>query len=293
MIEPSLRIVKISSLRLPGNFEALVADPFVLELSNSIDAHGMIHPPVIDKDTMEPIAGLHRIAAAAAKKQKEIEVRVFRGTPEERELLTIAENLHRKHRDQSSLRARYVEIKARQIAAEPQPAAREAGRPATPKSIAIKQASKEIGVSEQQLRADLRAKEAQSAEPPPDEVAAQQGGDGVKRTSSVIETYGQDVSDFRLSSIESLREIHEQAASKLSQAISVIAGAKQSSLPCDEEDLNTVVEMLRAAADLLRSRKPHALCSTCITWGDNPQCPSCFGRGWVHKAAAKSAPEPR
>jgi hypothetical protein len=108
--------IALKSIILPGNFSATKAAPRITELATSIREHGTIEPPVVEATTRKLVVGHDRIAALMSLKEKFIEARLVEGTATELRRMQIAENLHRRQDDRTSLIAEYARAEEREIA---------------------------------------------------------------------------------------------------------------------------------------------------------------------------------
>lgn len=113
--------VALKSIVLPGNFSATRAAPRITELATSIREHGTIEPPVVEAKTHKLVVGHDRVAALLSLKEEQIEVRLVEGTATELRRMQIAENLHRRQDDRTSLIAEYARAEETEIA-RPEPA---------------------------------------------------------------------------------------------------------------------------------------------------------------------------
>lgn len=275
MMLEGVREVPLARIRWQGTrLKELLADPFVAELAEAIEAEGLIHFPVVHKNGLRPIAGEHRLAAHVLKGKRSVHVRLFDGTKIEEERLRVSENLHRKHRDQAKLRVAYLEAReaeepisghdVQELPEEPKP-----GRKKDPKVQVRKQVAEELGVSERQLRRDeVKVKE---PEPTP-EVPHDLG----------IETHGKAHDRKRLEAIAAVGHAIEAAALKVDQARAALTRLTNSALPIDKDLVDTASAVLKNEAEKLRWWKPAAICPTCEDLDSKrSKCHSCIGHGWV------------
>lgn len=278
MILDGVREVPLSKIRWPGNrLKQLLADPFVEELAEAIETEGLIHFPVLHKRTLAPIAGEHRLAAHVLRKAKTVMVRLFDGTAVEEERLRLSENLHRKHRDQSKLRAAYLEARASEILEHddsghdvqelPKP-----GRKSDPVARARKEVAEELGVSERTLRRDeAKARPSDAAPEVPHDLG--------------IETHGKEHSRERLEAIAAVGHALEAAALKVDQARGALTRLTNSALPMSKDIVDEISESLKGFASQLRWWTPIAICPACHDDdAKRSACGNCIGHGWATKA---------
>jgi hypothetical protein len=146
------------------------SEPRVHDLARSLKVHGLIQFPVVDSTTMRVVSGRDRIAAHLINNEAMVEVRMVDGTAEELEALEVAENLERRHDDRNALRARYVAILERAIAAkgihvDESTTIAQRGRPKTAHTKAVEAVAELEGVKPAMVRRS-EAKVKAAAEPP-------------------------------------------------------------------------------------------------------------------------------
>jgi ParB-like chromosome segregation protein Spo0J len=283
MILDGVRRVPLSKIRLPGDFKSLLSDPFVAELADSLDENGLIHYPVLERDSLEVVTGMHRIAAHALRKRKSVEVRLWVGDAREREMLTLAENLHRKERDRSELRRRYVEAKAAELAeAPPSEAPPRRGRPVSPKGEAIRQVAAELGVSERTVRRDMEA---------PKEVEPEPKAEAKAAPATDIKTWGHAARPERLQSFQRVRDVLSELAAQSSQMLAAVTRLQRSTLPVDEVVLGDLIDALKEAGVSARHWLPVGICPYCRDEDTKRlACGACAGLGWTNKVGLEGCP---
>jgi len=294
--------LKISDLTLdPDDMQERMRQPHVRELAASIGTIGLIAYPVVEGGSYRVRSGLDRVAAHMVRGDKEIDVRVANGTPEEFEELEIVENLLRRQDDQTELRRRLVELRARRreddvrqraelrcegnetedgdlIDERPAP-----GRPRTPKGEARAEVAQELGLSESTLRADEsraraaeREKETPPAPPPPPirlfEVSPKDRLHTVTDAAAKVQA---EIDEAALAVKNALRIVN-----RLGRADGI-----------SRDNFQALASGLQDAGFLLRSSRPASVCPWCKLLPPWPSCDPCGGRGYVGQGFYENAPK--
>lgn len=178
-----IEMVLVEGVRIGARHRKDVDDIKVNQLADSMRLIGLLQPITVytpDDASVELVAGRHRLEAARKLDWEDIPAIFAEGDQIDREMIEIAENLHRldltkEQRDEHIRRyAELLKLKEEKIP-EPQNAALEIGYgkpPPRPKSIARKIAD-ETGLSDDTVRRALNPKPKQ----PPREPALDKHGD--------------------------------------------------------------------------------------------------------------------
>ncbi len=167
------KIVKIASLKLPGDIEKRKKQQHVIDLAASMEATGgePLHPPSIDIETRRIVTGSDRMAALILLGKKSVKVELVSGDAKELMAATIVENLRRRHDNQQELTAQLVKLKETEILGNyVEPDLRDSvpkapHRPKTAKGEAIEAVAKETGKTKEAIKKAV-LREEKKAEPP-------------------------------------------------------------------------------------------------------------------------------
>lgn len=273
-------------------------------------------PPVVEAGTMRLICGADRIAACLNEGVSMVDVLPVEGSPEALERLSLVENVRRRHGGHDHEIARLLELEhpapaqtfpevededvpwdasgvasntadmvramnaedeaAKRIEPEPPLAPKTKGRPASPKTEAVRAVAKATGKTEAAVRAaDYRANATSKA--PSSPVAA------------CIDTFEVSVPP------EVLRDAQEHLS--VLEEVCRTTTATQAALTrfsdCHGVMLLRIKEPLHDAGALAKSLMPASVCLWCKCTKHRKGCPGCKGRGWLTAGELKSVTDER
>lgn len=303
------REVKLSAIVLPGDFAGRKKAAHVAELAKSIEAIGVIEPPVLEAGSMRLIAGGDRVAAALAAGLKRIEVRLVEGSPRELERVRIEENLRRRHDDRDELISQLLGLAEEDADAEPEeiidtqcaitpqvgeklPTA--SGRPETSRGRAREEVAKALGMTTKAVaRADERAAKKKR---PPEPEPAPAGGPPSKPPPppavDPLEALGFDSRGIDLA--PSLREEVRGAAGTCIEVSRMLGQCQRMVAMVQQTALGGAIhqrlyQKLHALAEEARSLKPASVCPACKAGETVLACTACRSTGVVTEAQVEAA----
>lgn len=287
------KLVKISSLILPGDFNERKKAPHVKELAQSIDQTLLIHDPVVRESDNQLICGADRIAAFVLLGRKEILVTVVECTDMELSYLRDTENLRRRKLSQAQHEtgtARLVAIQ-KSLDEEKKRIARE--RPETtplqevkkgrPESPATKVA-KELGISARHVRRAIedrtpgqKAKQPKPATKP-------------ERIRPPIDTLTIVMTPDRAKAIIEVANVFEDVVRHLRDAKSALTRAVKLAMPIDHAAMVEMENTLSGAIHIIRRYEPKTICLWCKERPDIvSDCSACGSSAYSTQAQFEDA----
>lgn len=309
MIWLGFKTLPIAKLRKPGDWPERLKAKHVRELGESIGATaGVINHPVVEEGTLEIVAGADRIAAHEVRGLTEATVRLWQGTPAEKELIRAEENLRRRQ-DRDVWVARYVkateqrqrELAAQAAAGEDVPDVeagedltheklgndlphekldkslpRRKGRPPTPKKAAREEVAAKLGTTVNAVaEAERRA-------------ARREQGPKEKPEKPPIDTHGLVVPAKVFEAAAKAAEAARAADGQL-RALAKTLGTMEGVVPVST--MQAIWRHQQDLSDLVRQQAPASACPWCkCVPAITEDCIGCGGMGWVSKDKLAGAP---
>lgn len=292
------REVKVSAIVLPGDFAGRRKAAHVAELAKSIEAIGVIEPPVVEAGSMRLVAGGDRVAAAQAAGLKRIEVRLVEGSPRELERVRIEENLRRRHDDRDELICQLLLLDSEADDAEPsetthtqrgeteQVVTKDAQgvRGKTERGKRREEVAKALGMTPAAVKqADHRAaKKKRPSEPEPAPAGGPPSKPPPPPAVDPLEALGFETRGVQLS--HAMREELLGVCGALSVVDRALQEAQRVITLAQGTDLGQYVHQrlyqdLHRAADLSRRLRPVSVCTYCLAGHGMAACGGCKGRG--------------
>jgi hypothetical protein len=296
------KIVKLESLKLPGDIRVRMKEPHVLALADSYKATGgrPMNAPWVDKETGRVVAGRDRAAAMMVAGIKESHVEHVSGDPIDLARATIIENFHRRLDDRQKLAKQLAEIEEGQIQqedADPKPAkdgeSRSAqfragsannsspapknrkGRPSGSRSKALGKVATNLGITPSAARALVRR--AEEKEPEKQEAA--------KPVAPPVKTFGQAIPPEILARIEKEQGLIDKIGKLLAEAKRVYTELESLRGVARFEGNRHIGSSFRTAINELNALKltrPESVCPYCKMVPElMKSCASCRGHGYV------------
>lgn len=291
------KVVKFTSLVLPGGFKKLLDEERIDELAKSIETNGLLHLPVVRKKDSEVVSGIDRLAAMKKLGRDRVEVRLCEATDDEVKLARIAENIHRRtiaHDDRKKQLAEYVDIVEKSVTQSViigQPvqelrtaSTRKQGRPSTTRGDAIKKVAEQTGLNERTVRraVEEREREEEQKEEP---------------TKAPVDMLGFDI-EFpaeHSAMIAAIVEAVDTAAQLVSRAQAAIT-AVENQIAVSKEfkrrvDTAGMKQRLASAGAFVRQERPESVCPYCKLTDQMENCAGCRGSGYLIKTQTKDLPK--
>lgn len=256
------KTVKLDKIARPGNWRALLKEPRIAVLAESISRDGLIHDVTLrkTKEGYSVLCGRDRLAAMERNGTAAAEFPVVECDDATARRIEIAENLHRRRDDLDVLRAAMAK------ALEPELSDNMSlnsgpGRPATRRGKAIREAADAAGVSKRTVERALAKVEAPVAK-----VAAE----------PVLGMEPQAVA---------LRDAMLAAESRLivaQSALTVAMGLAEGFAERAASDLNRCRQMAHDVAATVRRAMPESVCVYCkLVEVARKDCGGCKGVGYL------------
>lgn len=304
--KPIVRMVRIKSLRLPGDLVARSRTDEIRELAGDIAVNGLIHPVTVNATTKELICGRDRVAAHLRLKRTHIAaIMVEVSDSVQVKRLTIAENLRRRQDNRTDLLAAYaaletIEVRAKDLAelmSMPEDVAKakdfddvEEETPVERRTVVTKEtlprgpkktvgAAREkvaavAGVTPEAVRSAQRRAASKKAEKPEAPV----------EPSMVIRTFGNPVPSEIVEAAKEAQGIVDAIDRHLRAALREMSRLEPYKIAAQQR----LYQQIRQAGGGVRHMRPDAVCPWCK--GLSPSCESCGGRRWLTVAEMQNVP---
>lgn len=298
MMTVGLRKVPIAKLRLPGDWRAKMNDPGVPAMAESQKLLGIIHDPVVRESDWKLFAGCTRVAGALYNGEEEILCKLVECTDEEGELITLTENLYRRHASpgpetQELVRklAERVTIlrleRGKETIVEP---GRKKGRLKLPKTVAREIVAQATGkTKEAQRKSEQRFRKKQET------LIAQHDHDA---DLGIASPWAEIDDTFRRQTNQVVKATHD-ISQLLSRAVGGITALVDSGNPVHQARLNRLKEEVALCSRTMRGMVPSSLCPYCKGVEEvqngipdvRKPCGGCMGTGYITKNQEEGVPK--
>lgn len=272
------RVMKIGTIKLPGDMRARMELQRVQKLAASFRELGQLQEPIVRhcRDTAKHytlIAGRDRMAAHMILNHAEVEICLVECTDEEARRAELAENGHRRHSEDEQ-RAALEELEAVQAAAEEALLLETAVQPTKREIRKVAAATLDI-LPETLERKERELKKAVA-----------------KMPTVNFNTWGLTMQDEWIAHVDKVHVAMTGLADAIRRAL-VASTFLQDAEMVPPGVCSDVRQTLQQVGHLVRANIPVALCPYCKGQDDLIEtCGSCLGTGWVGKGKLESAPAP-
>jgi transcriptional regulator with XRE-family HTH domain len=259
--------VRISKLVLPGYFNKLPLDTSVQDLARNIEAHGLLHEPVVVRATMRPIYGIKRIAAVSLLGRQTIDVKLVElEEGDDEKAIRMASNVPYVSTSVQVPREEFEHLfdakLAEVVAANPGIRVSGGGRTRSAMGIAREELAAQLGVTPSTVKRRARriANKPPQVIPPP---------------KVPLETMDLPLDPTWLAEVAVIRGRYDLA---IAATIKALAALK----PLTDLPAIAIRESLHGTLANLRQAAPRSVCQWCKCVPPvQAECARCAGLGWV------------
>lgn len=294
------KTLPIDKLILPDHWKAVLASEHSQDIGQSMEEVGQIQDPVVRKRDNKVLVGLHRIAGRKRHGHTDVYVKLVECTDAEGEAMSLAENLKRRHDPewQWRLREHYVAALEREEAqkiAKGEVERKRGPRPSA-RSLAMKRAAAEFGVSQDALRKQTERKKKPSPKPYPDPVSAKEVGQAGTPAEAPryanFDPLGMEVDKPFLAQAAQVQDYVNAAAKKVMMGLRELGKLENSELPFPSSRLDRLRQVTRETHHMLKGAVPVSLCPFCKGLdGAQEQCAGCQRVGYITQDQFANVPE--
>ena len=278
-----LKEVKISNLKLPGNWAEYLESEEVQERAKSIERHGLIHEPLVRKSDMSLIVGRRRVAAHVVNGEDTVMVKLIECTDQEAEELELVENLERHHAspgEQRKLTVALVDLYERLEKGKPavKLPGKKRGRKKTPRGRAREIVAEQIGIEPESVRrAEVRERSSQK--------------DDAEDAPSPILLWTLEVDDAYMEAMRDIQANISRALGKLRDVRKFLM-AIQTNDHAQSDRMEPILEALTELRKRIEGHRPVSLCPACKYLDEySHNCAACAGTGWATETQFSNAPK--